>query len=81
MCVRPRGVCFVLSSHTQVRPDIFPGGGDAALAKFHAESGWPIIGHNRFWSNDSPYAEANGGDFAFSANATSKEYIVPLEQR
>lgn len=36
-----------------VRPEIFPGndgrGGDAALAEFHKATGWPIIGHNRFW--------------------------------
>ena len=35
-----------------VRPDIFPehGGGDAALAQFHKDTEWPIVGHNRYCS-------------------------------
>ena len=64
-----------------VRPDIFPGGGDAALSKFYGDTQWPIVGHNRFWSSDSPYAKQNGGDFAFSEWKSAKDYIVPLEQR
>ena len=51
-----------------VRPDIFPPGGDGALASF-TKAGWPVIGHNRYWSSDTPYARQNGGDFEFSDNA------------
>merc|ERR1740117_1996578 len=66
-----------------VRPDIFPehGGGDAALAQFHKDTEWPIVGHNRYWSSNSPYAKQNGGEFEFSEWKTEKDYIVPLEQR
>ena len=52
-----------------VRPDIFPPGGDGALASFTKATGWPVIGHNRYWSSDTPYARQNGGDFEFSDNA------------
>ena len=62
-----------------VRDDIFPGGGDAALSEFTAKSEWPIIGHNRYWSSNTPYAEANGGQWQFSLPvAGSAGYVVPL---
>jgi hypothetical protein len=40
---------------------------------------WPIMAHNRWWSNNTDYAIANGGAFAFSDN--SAPMVVPLEQR
>eukprot|EP01060_Flectonema_neradi_P036317 TRINITY_DN694_c0_g1_i1.p1 TRINITY_DN694_c0_g1~~TRINITY_DN694_c0_g1_i1.p1 ORF type:complete len:723 (+),score=190.92 TRINITY_DN694_c0_g1_i1:41-2209(+) len=62
-----------------VRGDIFPPGGDGALKQFSDETQWPIIGHNRYWSNNTPYAKANGGDFDFS-DGSSNAMVVPLHQ-
>jgi hypothetical protein len=37
------------------------------------------MAHNRWWSNNTDYARANGGDYAFSD--TAAHMVVPLEQR
>ena len=33
-------------------PSIFPNGIEAVASK----TGWPIVAHNRYWSNDTDYA-------------------------
>ena len=60
-------------------PSIFPPGGDGALHSFADATEWPIIGHNRFWSNNTVYAKANGGKFDFS-DGSDGSYVVPLQQ-
>lgn len=64
------------------RPDIFPHGNDFLRNK----TGWPIMGHNRFWAIDNVYATQNGGDYDFvvekkSENPQYNNYAWPMEQR
>ncbi|EGD83514.1 hypothetical protein PTSG_04123 [Salpingoeca rosetta] len=59
-------------------PQIFPPGGTDGLAEFTSITQWPVIGHNRYWSNNTDYAIQNGGKFAFSDNKYAM--VVPLEQ-
>lgn len=33
-------------------PSVFPNGIEAVVKK----TGWPIVAHNRYWSNDTDYA-------------------------
>lgn len=33
-------------------PNVFPNGIEAVTTK----TGWPIVAHNRYWSNDTDYA-------------------------
>eukprot|EP01120_Amphizonella_sp_Union-15-10_P008061 TRINITY_DN2821_c0_g1_i1.p1 TRINITY_DN2821_c0_g1~~TRINITY_DN2821_c0_g1_i1.p1 ORF type:complete len:734 (+),score=155.15 TRINITY_DN2821_c0_g1_i1:26-2227(+) len=42
-------------------PNIMPNG----LLNFYQKTGWPIVGHNRYWSSNTDYASANGGRFPF----------------
>lgn len=46
--------------------DIFPDGIDFV---FNHTSSWSIVAHNRYWSPETPYAKANGGDFDFIIDA------------
>ena len=55
--------------------DIFPHGIDYVTNK----TGWPIVGHNRFWSADTDYAKQNGGDYDFAIDEKS-QFAVPLTQ-
>lgn len=43
------------------RPDIFPDG----IYPLYNKTGWPVVGHNRFWAADTPYAKQNGGLYDF----------------
>eukprot|EP01062_Namystynia_karyoxenos_P072843 TRINITY_DN693_c0_g1_i1.p1 TRINITY_DN693_c0_g1~~TRINITY_DN693_c0_g1_i1.p1 ORF type:complete len:850 (+),score=240.54 TRINITY_DN693_c0_g1_i1:91-2550(+) len=45
----------------EVRPDIFPDG----MAGFFNKTQWPQQLHNRYWSNNTSYAKANGGQYNF----------------
>ena len=40
------------------RPDVFPHGNDYLRNK----TGWPIMGHNRYWAVDNTYCTQNGGE-------------------
>lgn len=42
-------------------PIVFPHN----LTWFWEQTGWRVQGHNRFWSPDTNYAQANGGPFPF----------------
>ena len=42
-------------------PNIFPNG----IRLVSDETDWPIVAHNRYWSNDTDYAKQNGGNFDF----------------
>eukprot|EP00041_Stephanoeca_diplocostata_P026733 m.726077 g.726077 ORF g.726077 m.726077 type:complete len:768 (-) comp23028_c0_seq53:2351-4654(-) len=54
-------------------PGIFPHG----IEYMHKETGWPITAHNRMWSGDTTYAQANGGQYPFHI---SDNMSVPLSQ-
>ena len=43
------------------RPDVFPHG----LTSLRNSTGWPVMGHNRYWSVDNVYAKQNGGAYDF----------------
>ena len=64
------------------RPDVFPHGNDYLRNK----TGWPIMGHNRYWAVDNLYATANGGtyDFVIEKKGEGKDFsnfAWPTEQR
>ena len=64
------------------RPDVFPHG----MAYLRNKTGWPIMGHNRYWAVDNIYATANGGnyDFVIEKKGAGKDYTNfawPTEQR
>jgi hypothetical protein len=64
------------------RPDIFPQGNSYLRNK----TGWPIMGHNRYWAIDNIYATQNGGDYGFDIEKTGegegfKNFAWPTEQR
>ncbi len=40
-------------------------------------TGWDIVGHNRYWSNDTDYAKQNGGKFDFILDTNG--YAVPID--
>ena len=68
-------------SNWTARPGVFyKDGGDADLVRLNQETGWPFIAHNRYWSRNTVYSKANGGDYEFSADINGS-YVVPLEQR
>jgi len=54
---------------------IFPHGLDYVYNK----TGWPVVGHNRYWSANTDYAKQNGGQYDFYIDKES-EYAVPLTQ-
>lgn len=53
------------------RPDAFPHG----LAHFSSQTDWPIVGHNRYWDQSTPYAKANGGPWEFIVERGNKTAI------
>ena len=64
------------------RPDIFPHGNDYV----RNATGWPIMGHNRYWAVDNVYAAANGGDYDFVIEKKGQgqgymDFAWPTEQR
>ena len=65
------------------RPDVFPHGNDYLRNK----TGWPIMGHNRYWAVENVYATANGGQYDFVVEKKSEEhpefrnFAWPTEQR
>lgn len=68
-------------SNWTATPAVFPPGGDGALAALTQETGWQVIGHNRFWANDTVYAKANGGAWDFFIDPRGEGGMsVPLEQ-
>ena len=58
------------------RPDAFPHG----LSAFTAATGWPVVGHNRYWASDTTYAKQNGGDYSFVVEP-ARQKALPTEQR
>lgn len=54
-------------------PSVFPHG----LDYLRNRTQWPFQGHNRFWSRDTTYAKANGGQFDFIIQG---DYAVPTNQ-
>ena len=42
-------------------PSVFPRG----IEYVSNITGWPIVAHNRYWSNNTDYAKQNGGNFNF----------------
>ena len=68
------------------RPDVFPDGN----AFLRNATGWPIMGHNRFWAIDNKYARQNGGGYDFvvekkgeaqPGGSAGRNYAWPEEQR
>lgn len=64
------------------RPDIFPQGN----AYLRNQTGWPIMGHNRYWAIDNIYATQNGGQYDFVIEKSGegpgfKNFGWPTEQR
>eukprot|EP00656_Telonema_subtile_P056933 TRINITY_DN9247_c0_g5_i1.p1 TRINITY_DN9247_c0_g5~~TRINITY_DN9247_c0_g5_i1.p1 ORF type:complete len:792 (-),score=169.10 TRINITY_DN9247_c0_g5_i1:182-2557(-) len=64
------------------RPDVFPDGN----AYLRNVTGWPIMGHNRYWAVDNVYAKQNGGQYEFVVEkkgdgAGFNDYAWPTEQR
>jgi hypothetical protein len=63
------------------RPDIFPHGNDY----LRNATGWPIMGHNRFWAIDNVYAKQNGGQYDFVIEKSGvdggRDYAWPSEQK
>lgn len=58
-------------------PSIFPNGIDTV---FNATQ-WPIVAHNRYWSNNTDYAKQNGGKWDFILEPDSHGGLAfPLEQ-
>jgi hypothetical protein len=60
---------------------VFPHG----LDYLYNVTGWPVQGHNRYWSPQSPYAKQNGGPWNFvvetAANSTTNKHLaLPLDQ-
>ena len=64
------------------RPDVFPNGNSF----LRNATGWPIMGHNRYWAIDNVYWTGNGGDYDFVVEDKSKDpkfhnFAWPTEQR
>ena len=49
------------------------------LAAFHGYTGWPIVGHNRYWSDDTDYAAQNGGAYAFVVEPHNQKALPTTE--
>jgi hypothetical protein len=65
---------------------VFPDGNDF----LRNATGWPIMGHNRYWAVDNVYCSQNGGGYDFvvekKGDPTDKEkrfknFAWPTEQR
>jgi hypothetical protein len=35
------------------------------MKALYEKTGWPVQGHNRYWTNNTDYARQNGGDYEF----------------
>ena len=57
------------------RPDIFPDG----ILPLVNRTGWAVVGHNRFWAADTPYAKQNGGKYDFIIEPDHNKSI-PVDQ-
>lgn len=58
---------------------VFPDGLDYVFN----QTGWPIQGHNRYWSNETTYAKQNGGQYNFlidNRNVPNGHLAVPDDQ-
>jgi len=59
-------ICHTILRHLALSLwQVFPHG----LAALWESTGWPVMGHNRFWSHETPYAKQNGGDYEFEIGA------------
>ena len=62
-------------------PQIFDGG-NAGIKALVDKYGWKITAHNRWWSKNTDYATANGGQYEFFLDdAKGGNMAVPLEAR
>jgi len=57
-------------------PAVYPHG----LYNMWQQTGWPVQGHNRFWSAKTPYAKQNGGNYEFIVEPHNQKSI-PVDQR
>lgn len=62
-------------------PSVFPGG-NAGIQQLHEETGWPLMAHNRWWSNRTQYA----ANWSFAVESHSMAYpdigmAMPLDRR
>ncbi|XP_072031492.1 uncharacterized protein [Amphiura filiformis] len=53
------------------RADIFPKG----IQDFYNRLGLPLVAHNRWWSSDTQYAKANGGQWNFIVEKDAQKAI------
>ncbi len=35
----------------------------------YSYTGWPVVGHNRYWASNTDYAKQNGGQYDFIVEA------------
>eukprot|EP00055_Hartaetosiga_balthica_P010247 m.43186 g.43186 ORF g.43186 m.43186 type:complete len:767 (+) comp7096_c0_seq2:66-2366(+) len=59
-------------------PSVFPPGDVNGLMDVVNQTGWPVVGHNRYWAQDTVYAKENGGKFEFTSNKFNM--VAPLTQ-
>ena len=55
------------------KPSVFPHG----IWYFSNKTDWPIVAHNRYWSNNTDYAKQNGGIFNFIIDEDG--YALPVD--
>jgi hypothetical protein len=62
-------------------PSVFAGG-NLGIREMVNQTGWQITAHNRYWSADTNYAKANGGDWDFYVDPKGQgnNMAVPLQQ-
>lgn len=61
-------------------PSVFPGG-NSGISKLHQATGWPLMAHNRWWSNMTQYASK--WHFVVEASSTAYPKIgmaLPLDR-
>jgi hypothetical protein len=56
-------------------PSVFPGN----ISAVTADTQWPIVAHNRWWSGETTYAKQNGGLWDFVIDPDTN-FAVPLQQ-
>lgn len=65
-------------------PSVFEGGQDG-VKKLVVQTGWKITAHNRWWSANTDYSVANGGEYLFYEDAPGSKaggiMALPLEER
>lgn len=57
-------------------PSIFPDG----LDYVYNHTGWAIVGHNRYWSDNNVYAKQNGGQYDFIIDKDTQT-ALPTDQK